>query len=66
MPPDPPISVCTSCGSSYKQSVPMLCPSNGDVLATPLGGGGGYTCTSEISWGYPTLRNLQRDLKIDL
>ena len=23
-------------GSSYKRSVPMLCPSNGDVLATPL------------------------------
>ena len=22
-------------GSSYKRSVPMLCPSNGDVLATP-------------------------------
>ena len=27
---------CTSRGSSYKRSVPMLCPSNGDVLATPL------------------------------
>ena len=36
MPPDPPISLCTSRGSSYKRSVPMLCPSNGDVLATPL------------------------------
>ena len=36
MPPDPPISFCTSCRSSYKHSVPMLCPSNGEVLATPL------------------------------
>ena len=36
MPPDPPISFCTSRGSSYKHSVPMLCPSNGDFLATPL------------------------------
>ena len=36
MPPDPPISFCTSRGSSYERSVPMLCPSNGDVLATPL------------------------------
>ena len=33
--PRPPISFCTSRGSSYKRSVP-LCPSNGDVLATPL------------------------------
>ena len=23
-------------GSSYKRNMPMLCPSNGDVLATPL------------------------------
>ena len=38
MPPDPPISFCTSRGSLYKRSVPMLCPSNGDVLATPLEG----------------------------
>ena len=36
MPIDPPISFGTSCGSSYKRSVPMLCPSNGDVLATAL------------------------------
>ena len=36
MPPDLPISFCTSRGSSYKRSVPMLCPSNDDVLATPL------------------------------
>ena len=36
MPPDPAISFCTSRGSSHKRSVPMLCPSNGDVLATPL------------------------------
>ena len=36
MPPDPPISFCTLRGSSYKRSVPMLCPSNGDGLATPL------------------------------
>ena len=36
MPPDPPICFFTSRGSSYKRSVPMLCPSNGDVLATPL------------------------------
>ena len=35
MPPDPPISFCTSRGSLHKRSVP-LCPSNGDVLATPL------------------------------
>ena len=35
MPPDSPISFYTSHGSSYKRSVP-LCPSNGDVLATPL------------------------------
>ena len=34
--PDPPISFCTSLRSSYKRSVPVLCPSNGDVLATPL------------------------------
>ena len=34
--PDSPISFCTSRVSSYKRSVPMLCPSNGDVLATPL------------------------------
>ena len=34
--PSPPISFCTSRGSSYKRSMPMLCPSNGDVLATPL------------------------------
>ena len=31
MPPDSPISFCTSRGS-----LPMQCPSNGDVLATPL------------------------------
>ena len=31
-----PISFCTSHGSSYKHSVPMLCPSNGDFLAMPL------------------------------
>ena len=36
MPQDIPISFCTSHGSSYKRSVPMLCPSNGDVLVTPL------------------------------
>ena len=36
MPPDPPKSFCTSHGSSYKRCVPMLCPSIGDVLATPL------------------------------
>ena len=38
MPLGPPISFCTSRGSSYKRScsVPMLCPSIGDVLATPL------------------------------
>ena len=37
MPPDPPISFCTLRESSYKRGVPaMLCPSNGDVLATPL------------------------------
>ena len=41
MPPYPlTISFCTSLGSSYKRSactsVPMLCPSNGDVLAMPL------------------------------
>ena len=36
MPPDPAISFCTWRRSSYKRSVPMLCPSNGDVLARPL------------------------------
>ena len=36
MPPDSPISFCTSRGSSYKRSVPMLCPSNGNVLDTLL------------------------------
>ena len=36
MPPDPPIGFSTLRGSSYKRSVPMLCPSNGNVLATPL------------------------------
>ena len=34
--PRSPISFCTSRGSSYKRGVPMLCPSNGDVLAKPL------------------------------
>ena len=36
MPPDTPTSFCTSRGSLYKHSVPVLCPSNGDFLATPL------------------------------
>ena len=36
MPPDPPKSFCTLRRSSYKRSVPMMCPSIGDVLATPL------------------------------
>ena len=36
MAPDPPISFCTLRGSSYKRSVPMLFPSNGDVLARAL------------------------------
>ena len=36
MHPDHPISYGTSRGSSYKRSVPMLCPSSVDVLATPL------------------------------
>ena len=35
-PQTPPKSFCTSHGSSYKRSVPMLCPSIGNVLATPL------------------------------
>ena len=34
--PTAPISFYTMRESSYKRSVPMLCPSNGDVLATPL------------------------------
>ena len=29
-PQTPPISFCTLRGSSYKRSMPMLCPSNGD------------------------------------
>ena len=37
--PRPPISFCTSRGSSYKHSVPMLCPSNSHFLATPLKSG---------------------------
>ena len=36
MPPDPPKSFCTLCRSAYKHSVPMLCPSISDVLATQL------------------------------
>ena len=39
MPLDPPKSFCTLRGSSYKRSVPMVCPSIGDVLATPLASG---------------------------
>ena len=48
MPPDPPISFCTSRGSSYKCSVPVLCPSNGDVLATPLEDSGVYCCAKQL------------------
>ena len=35
-PPPPPKCFCALCRSSYKRSVPMLCPSIRDVLATPL------------------------------
>ena len=34
--PRHPKCFCTLCRISYKRAVPMLCPSIGDVLATPL------------------------------
>ena len=50
IPPDTPISFCTSRQSLYKRSAPMLCPSTGDGLATPLMHIFTETTTSDENW----------------